>query len=37
MSDCSQFSLYSGGVRGAEAEFGRNAERWGVNEITLLI
>ncbi len=26
-------TLYSGGLRGAEAEFGRNAEEWGVNEV----
>lgn len=33
MTDCSQFTLYSGGVRGAESEFGRNAECWGVKEV----
>ena len=30
--DASRFHLYSGGARGAEAEFGRSAERWGVGE-----
>lgn len=25
--------LYSGGHKGAEAEFGRNAERWGIREV----
>ncbi|MFZ7127990.1 MAG: hypothetical protein ACOWWM_17670 [Desulfobacterales bacterium] len=28
-----QVRLYSGGHEGAEAEFGRNAERWGIREI----
>lgn len=29
-----QYTLYSGGHRGAEAEFGRQAEQWGVKEVT---
>lgn len=33
MTDNSQFTLYSGGHRGSEAEFGRLAERWGINEV----
>lgn len=33
MPDLSQFVLYSGGLKGAESEFGRNAERWGIKEI----
>ena len=32
--DCSQFTLYSGGHRGAEAEFGKTAEKWGLTEVT---
>ena len=35
MVDRSQVVLYSGGHRGTEAEFGRQAERWGVREVTL--
>jgi hypothetical protein len=35
MVDRSQVTLYSGGHRGAEAEFGRQAERWGIREVTL--
>src|SRR5687768_8154614 len=27
--------LYSGGHKGTEAEFGRDAERWGISEVTL--
>ncbi len=34
MMDCSQFTLYSGGHRGAEAEFGKTAEKWGLAEVT---
>ena len=30
--DASRFRLYSEGARGAEAEFGRCAEQWGMNE-----
>ncbi len=29
----SDFTLYSGAHSGAEAEFGRCAERWGINEV----
>ena len=32
-NDPSQFTLYSGGHRGAEAEFGKLAEKFGVKEI----
>lgn len=32
MRDPFQFHLYSGGARGAETEFGRCAEQWGVAE-----
>ncbi len=33
MTDRSQNILYSGGHRGAEAEFGKNAEKWGLSEV----
>ncbi len=33
MMDCSQITIYSGGHRGAEAEFGKTAERWGIQEV----
>jgi hypothetical protein len=33
MTDCSEITLYSGGHRGAETEFGKLAEKWGVNEV----
>jgi hypothetical protein len=33
MADRSQFTLYSGAHRGAESEFGRQAERWGIQEV----
>jgi hypothetical protein len=33
MTDSSQFTLYSGGHRGTETEFGILAERWGINEV----
>ncbi|MEA1968267.1 MAG: hypothetical protein U9N77_08605 [Thermodesulfobacteriota bacterium] len=33
MNDLSQVTLYSGGHRGAEAEFGRQAERFGIKEV----
>ena len=33
MTDRSQNILYSGGHRGTEAEFGKNAEQWGLTEI----
>ncbi len=34
MAKMNEFTLYSGGLRGAEAEFGIQAEKWGVNEVT---
>lgn len=34
MTKASEFTLYSGGLRGSEAEFGAQAERWGVREVT---
>jgi len=33
MSDRSQITLYSGGHKGAESEFGKLAERWGIQEV----
>ncbi|MDY0041606.1 MAG: hypothetical protein RBS57_14935 [Desulforhabdus sp.] len=33
MANASEFTLYSGGLRGAEAEFGTQAELWGVGEV----
>ncbi len=33
MTDRGQTTLYSGGHKGAEAEFGRLAEQWGLNEV----
>jgi hypothetical protein len=33
MIDCTQITMYSGGHRGAEAEFGKTAERWGIQEV----
>ena len=33
MADRSNITLYSGGHRGAEAEFGRMAEKWGLAEV----
>lgn len=33
MADRSNITLYSGGHKGAEVEFGRMAERWGINEV----
>jgi len=35
MTDRNQTTLYTGGHKGTEAEFGRCAERWGVSEVTL--
>ena len=35
MIDRSKITLYSGGHRGAEDEFGKLAERWGIHEVTL--
>jgi hypothetical protein len=34
MTDRLHITLYSGGHRGAEAEFGSLAERWGIQEVT---
>lgn len=34
MTNTSEFTLYSGGLRGAEAEFGVQAEKCGVKEVT---
>jgi hypothetical protein len=34
MTDLKEFTLYSGGLQGAEAEFGHEAEKWGVGEVT---
>jgi hypothetical protein len=33
MTDRSHITLYSGGHKGAEAEFGRLAEQWGIQEV----
>ena len=33
MIDRSQITLYSGGHRGAESEFGKTAEQWGIREV----
>ena len=33
MTDRSNITLYSGGHKGAEAEFGRLADRWGIQEV----
>ncbi len=33
MADRSQVTLYSGAHRGAESEFGQQAERWGIQEV----
>jgi len=33
MIDRSQITLYSGGHRGAEAEFGKTAEKWNIQEV----
>ena len=33
MADRSQITLYSGGHKGAESEFGKLAERWGIREV----
>jgi hypothetical protein len=33
MKDISKITLYSGGHKGAEAEFGKLAETWNINEI----
>jgi hypothetical protein len=34
MTDCSKYTLFSGGLKGAESEFGLNAEQWGIQEVT---
>lgn len=34
MMDRSEAVLYTGGHKGTEAEFGRNAERWGIRQVT---
>jgi hypothetical protein len=34
MAKASEFTLYSGGLRGAEAEFGAQAEKCGIGEVT---
>lgn len=34
MTDRHKAMLYSGGHKGAEAEFGRQAQRWGLREVT---
>jgi len=33
MTDCFDVTLYSGGHKGAEAEFGKLAEHWGIQEV----
>ena len=33
MANSSEFTLYSGGLRGSEAEFGAQAEKWGLKEV----
>lgn len=33
MANASEFTFYSGGLKGAEAEFGKQAEKWGVREV----
>ena len=33
MIDTSQYTLYSGGLKGAEAEFGINADKWKIREV----
>lgn len=33
MGSSSEYTLYSGGLRGAEAEFGAAAEKWNIGEI----
>ncbi len=33
MTDPSQYTLYSGGLKGAEATFGECAEKWGIREV----
>ncbi len=33
MTEHSQITLFSGGHKGAETEFGKNAEHWGIQEV----
>ncbi|TFH40648.1 MAG: hypothetical protein E4G96_07105 [Chrysiogenales bacterium] len=33
MAELSDFTMYSGGHKGTEAEFGKQAERYGINEV----
>jgi len=35
MADKSNITLYSGGHKGAEAEFGKLAEEWGIEEVNI--
>ena len=35
MSDITKTTLYSGGHKGAEAEFGRLAQAWNLEEVNL--
>jgi hypothetical protein len=35
MTDISKITLYSGGHKGAEAEFGRLAEKWHIQEVNI--
>ena len=35
MTDISKITLYSGGHRGAEAEFGKLAEAWHMKEVNI--
>ncbi|MBF0224896.1 MAG: hypothetical protein HQK76_05520 [Desulfobacterales bacterium] len=32
MKEYSKYNFFSGGLKGAETEFGSNAEKWGINE-----
>lgn len=34
MTNRSEYTLYSGGHKGAETEFGKHAACWGINEVT---
>lgn len=34
MKDCSKIRFFSGGLKGAEAAFGENAEKWNIREVT---
>ena len=35
MTDISKITLYSGGHKGTEAEFGKLAEAWNINEVNI--